>query len=148
MKPGMRLVPKPNFDKLGEALIMKKDLHTFSMDLITAIRNRTQTQNVDFRGKPFKAYTTPYSRRKGSKSVNLTGTKAGSRMLNSMKKYVRGNKGFVHFADANKNDIAVYNSEGKYKREFFEIGKEDEKMIHKKYRKLLDRRIKLWERLK
>jgi len=142
---GMTLTPIPNFGKLGNSLMTKKDILKLAIDTTTSIRKRTKEQGVDFRGTPFKNYTKPYAIRKGQSFVNLTGTSAGSRMLNSMKQTATGKKGFIYFGDSDKNNLAIYNSK---LREFFEIGKDDEKMISKNYEALLRKKISKWERAK
>jgi len=143
--PRMSLTPKPNFNKLAASLVTKKDMMDLAIDLTTAVRNRTQTKHVDYKGSPFKPYSQGYAISKGvgRNNVTLTGISAGSRMLNSMKQKATKTESYIYFADSNKNDLAVKNSKT---RQFFEAGKDDENMLNTTYKKMLDKKIKAWER--
>jgi len=60
------------------------------------------------------------------------------------------NEALIYFSDAMKEIIANNHNNGVRvpKREFFGIGKDDEKIVNKEYRKLLDKKIRAWENAK
>lgn len=142
MSDRMTLTPVPNFSKLADKLISAKDLRDFALTATKEIRNRTQLQNVDEDGQSFKKYTPQYAKAKKQNRVTLTGISAGSRMLNNMKVKSNNKEAIIYFSDGNKEKIAGYNMKT---RKFFGFSKEQEKGINKKYRKLIDKRIKDWE---
>jgi|APSaa5957512622_1039677.scaffolds.fasta_scaffold07363_6 hypothetical protein len=146
----MTLTPDPKLYKFAEKLRTKKDMADLGLMAIKNIRNRTQLKGVDYKGRAFKKYSPKYSEKTGKKFVNLTGTKAGKRMLNLIKVKATKNEALIYFSDAMKEIIANNHNNGVRvpKREFFGIGKDDEKIVNKEYRKLLDKKIRAWENAK
>lgn len=105
-------------------------------ELRDRIRMRTRSSGVDADGKPFAPYSEGYARAKakhggmvGGGRVNLTSTKAGSHMLDTMLVRASADRNpriTIFFSLAEKAVIASYHmGEGRVDREFFALSDED-----------------------
>ena len=149
MSNRMVLTPKPDYTKLARDLVGKAELLEYATEIITDIRDRTQS-GLDYKNNSFKEYSEDYAEKKGvvRSDVTLTGITAGDRMLLEMHQYATETESVIHFPDANKNDLAYKHMKGigVPKRLFFEFSKEDEKEIQRMYNEDLDKAIRKWER--
>jgi hypothetical protein len=119
----MLTIPANEWQNLGNALRLR-------------IITRTRLQNVDANGAPFHAYSVGYAKAKakhgglsGGGRVNLTGTKAGPKMLDNIAVLVHAQTNprlTLRFASAGKAQIALYHmGEGRVDREFFALSEDD-----------------------
>ena len=119
----MLTIPANEWQNLGNALRLR-------------IITRTRMQNVDADGMPFHAYSEGYAKAKAKHGglmsggrVNLTGTAAGSKMLDNIAVQVQATinpRLTLHFATAGKAQIALYHmGEGRVDREFFALSEDD-----------------------
>ena len=128
----MRVKKKPNFKGYTRKLKnLNSKLAQLSNELIVHIRKRTETNTLDYKGKPLKRYTREYAKQKGTVKVTLNDT---GEMLGSMdaKKINRGVKLFFASDDAKKK---AYYQHVKQGRKFFML---DEKQTEDVLKKLGD----------
>ena len=115
---------------------------------IAAIKDRTQSKGIDFRGRAFKPYSPKYKRRlvKQSGVVDLTDT---GQMFSSLTSKVTPSKGELFFRQASANRKAFFHDEAgvgrkKIIRPFFRISKKEETNIEKIFFNVLERELRLW----
>ena len=114
---------------------------------IAAIKERTQSKGVDFRGRAFKPYSPKYKRRlvKQSGVVDLTDT---GQMFSSLTSKVTPSKGELFFRQASANRKAFFHDEAgvgrkRIIRPFFRISKKEETNIEKIFFNVLERELRL-----
>jgi hypothetical protein len=126
---------------------VKKALANASAYEVVAIKERTQTKGIDYRGTPFKPYSPKYKRAKVKQSgvVDLTDT---GQMFSSLTFRATESKGTLFFRQAQANRKAFFHDEvgagrNKVKREFFSISNSEEKKIQKIFYNVLNRELKI-----
>ena len=114
---------------------------------ISAIKERTQSKGVDFRGRAFKPYTPKYKRRlvKQSGVVDLKDT---GQMFSSLSSKVTPSKGELFFLRKTENDKAFFHDvvgvgKSRVIRPFFRISKKEETNIEKIFFNVLERELRL-----
>lgn len=126
---------------------IKKALANASAFEVVAIKDRTQSKGVDYRGSPFKPYSPKYKRAKVKQSgvVDLTDT---GQMFSSLTFKATESKGTLFFRQAQANRKAFFHDEvgagrGRVKREFFRISRDEETKIEKIFFSVLEKELKL-----
>ena len=126
---------------------IKKALANAAAFEIGAIKKRTQTRGVDYRGNAFAPYSPKYKRAavKQSGVVDLTDT---GQMFSSLTSKISASKGELFFRQGFANRKAFFHDEvgagrGKVKREFFRISRDEETKIEKIFRNVLNKELKL-----
>jgi hypothetical protein len=110
--------------------------HNAGVEARDRIRTRTRAKGVDADGAPFAPYSEGYAKAKAKRSklstvgrVNLTGVRAGSRMLDTMLVKASATQNpriTIFFSLAEKAEIASYHmGEGRVDREFFALSDAD-----------------------
>ena len=127
--------------------LIKKALASAAAFEIGAIKKRTQSKGVDFRGNPFQPYSPKYKRRlvKQSGVVDLTDT---GQMFSSLTSRISASKGELFFRQGSANKKAFFHDEAgvgkkKVKREFFSIAKDEETKIEKIFFSMIKKELKL-----
>ena len=126
---------------------IKKALANAAAFEIGAIKKRTQSRGVDFRGRPFEPYSPKYKRAavKQSGVVDLTDT---GQMFSSLTSRISPSKGELFFRQGFANRKAFFHDEAgagrkRVKREFFSISKDEETKIEKIFFSVLEKELKL-----